>query len=222
MNIVSWFSLIHSISNVSASRILFRWKEDRLYSAWNRVISRWSPISIPILATRADEINYAHAVSSAPSFERKSRSGEEMQLPFLADASRRAYVYGAPSVYTQQHRISRILSWYSEKQGPVERREIRTSGLIKRYRNDNAVSRKSFGRTMGCIMAGMTRPFPVNANPQASHCALRSLYPRPSCPSRTRERDARHPANLLLGRRESEAGDAIEYNLFRLAIVPIN
>lgn len=105
VNIISWLSLIHSISNVSASHILFRWKEDRLYSTWNRVISRWSPISIPILATRADEINYAHAVSSAPSFERKSRSGEEMQLPFLADASRRAYVYGAPSVYTQQHRL---------------------------------------------------------------------------------------------------------------------
>lgn len=144
-----------------------------------------------------------------------------MQLPFLADASRRAYV--CVCIYPAASSLSRILSWYSEKRGPVERREIRISGLIKRYRNDNAVSRKSFGRTMGCIMAGMTRPFPVNGNPQASHCALRSLYPRPSpsCPSRTRERVARHPANLL-PRAVRIAGGAMEYTLFRLTNAPIN
>jgi len=66
-------------------------------------------------------------------------------------------VYPAASSLAAAHLLSS--PQYIEKQGPGERREIRTSGLIKRYRNDNAVSRRSFGSTMGCIMAGMTRPF---------------------------------------------------------------
>lgn len=113
--------------------------------------------------SRADEINYALAVS-ASSFERKSRLGEEMRLPFLADASRHVYGCGVeciPSSIVSRSSMHRLSSppRNIEKQGPRERREIRTSGLIKRYRNDNAVSRRSFGGTMGCIMAGMTRPF---------------------------------------------------------------
>lgn len=112
--------------------------------------------------SRADEINYALAVS-VPSFERKFRSAEEMRFSFLADASRHVYGCGVEcipsSIVSRSSALSLFRPGYIEKQGPGGRREIRTSGLIKRYRNDNAVSRRSFGGTMGCIMAGMTRPF---------------------------------------------------------------
>lgn len=151
----------HSISDISTSDNLFYSKESRLCSAWNRRFPIISDIDSYSRHSRADKINYALAVS-ASSFERKSRPGEEMRLPFLADASRHVYGCGVeciPSSIVSQQRTVSPPPPYIEKQGPGERREIRTSGLIKRYRNDNAVSRRSFGGTMGCIMAGMTRPF---------------------------------------------------------------
>lgn len=136
-----------------------------------------------------------------PSFEKKSRAGEEMRLPFLADASRHVHGCGVeciPSSIVSRSSAPSLfpLAQYIEKQGPGERREIRTSGLIKRYRNDNAVSRRSFGGTMGCIMAGMTRPFLSMATHRRRIVPLRSLYP-PVRPPRTRERVARHPAKLF-------------------------
>jgi len=134
--------------------------KSRSYLAWNRRFSVIFDIDTYSRHPRTDEINYALAVC-LPSFERKSRPGEEMRLPFLADASRHVYGCGVeciPSSIVSRSSAPLFLQ-YIEKQGPGERREIRTSGLIKRYRNDNAVSRRSFGSTMGYIMAGMTWPF---------------------------------------------------------------
>lgn len=87
-----------------------------------------SPISIPILVVR-EPMKLITLSRCLPSFERKSRTGEEMRLPFLADASRHVYGCGVECISSS---IALSLSpRYIEKQGPGERREIRTSGLIK-------------------------------------------------------------------------------------------
>jgi len=100
---------------------------------------------------RADGINNASrgVRVSKGSLERAKRF--DFLLTHLAShASERAWRTRQPSMQPLPHQVRR-----RERE-----REIRTRrGLIKRYRNDNAVSRRSFGGTMGCIMAGMTRPF---------------------------------------------------------------
>lgn len=111
----------HSISDISTSDNLFYSKENRLCSAWNRRFPVISDIDSYSRHSRADEINYALAVS-APSFERKSRPGEEMRLPFLADASRHVYGCGVEcipsSIVSRSSAQSLFPPQYIEKQGP--------------------------------------------------------------------------------------------------------
>lgn len=134
----------------------------RVHCVQVEVVSPRSPISIPVLAIREPTklITLSRCLRrvSKGSLDRERRCGSHFLLTHRGMCMGAvSSVYPVASSLAAAHRLSSPR--YIEKQGPGERREIRTSGLIKRYRNDNAVSRRSFGGTMGCIMAGMTRPF---------------------------------------------------------------
>lgn len=161
MNIVLWHSFIRFL--IYPRQIIYSIQRRVNCVQLEIVASPWSPISIPILAIREPTklitlLRCLRRVSKG-SLDRERRCGSHFLLTHRGMCMGAvSSVYPAASSLAAAHSLS-FLPSTSRNRGRRERREIRTSGLIKRYRNDNAVSRRSFGGTMGCIMAGMTRPF---------------------------------------------------------------